>query len=65
MLKQLLGGLNMFVGAGIITISFILGCCGCVGYAIFALILGILVMTGGAVLFYSEICKDDENKQES
>nr|DAH33485.1 MAG TPA: cytochrome c oxidase subunit [Caudoviricetes sp.] len=65
MLKQLLGGLNMFVGAGIITVGFILGCCGCVGYAILALTLGILVMAGGAVLFYSEVCKDDENKQES
>lgn len=65
MLKQLLGGLNMFVEAGMITISFILGCCGCVGIAILALVLGISVMAGGAVLFYSEVCKDNKNKQES
>lgn len=65
MLKQLLGGLNMFVGAGMMTIGFILGCCGCVGFATLALILGISVMIGGAVLFYSEVCKNDENKQES
>lgn len=65
MLKQLLGGLNISVGAGVITFGFILGCCGCVGIAIFALILGIPVMAGGAVLFYSEVCKDDEKKQES
>ena len=54
MLKQLLGGLNISVGAGVITFGIILGCCGCVGIAIFALILGIPVMAGGAILFYSE-----------
>lgn len=65
MLKQLLGGLNMFIGAGMITIGFIFGCCRCVGVSILALILGISVMIGGAVLFYSEVCKNNEHKQES
>lgn len=72
MLKDLLGILNMFVGAGAIAIGLILGCCECVSgccewtiIAILALMLGVIIMAGGAVLFYSEECKNDENKQES
>lgn len=72
MLKDLLSILNMFVGACMVTIGFILGCCECVlgccecvGTAILTLVLGVLIMAGGAVLFYSEECKNDENKQES